>query len=319
MICVTFTPCAVCALKRQLVEFLSQSATIYSSLGASSRAWVDIESVHYHEAWIKYGLDKIAPPTIFNAIGPDQIPSIAGSGVLLTGHEIYEREKSLGSKDLMCLRFNISDDDALRWMIEVCHRHTHLNDFTRAALAFELEGARLRFQARENMIAGGQGLANLPYPETNVRRCISAIADVKERTAGKVIVICEPNRAHPDVIRALRDGEISIDRAYQWMQLSPVEQIKSFSGYRSHSRSNANRIRKEEQQFRREAEESLKGNRDPLRAHEIARALLQISELNTTVTVVESDMPFLAVSSSLLKALHIQTSLFSESDKWGKK
>jgi hypothetical protein len=298
-----------------MVELLSQPATIYAGLGPSRREWVDIDSMHYHDAWIKYGLNKTSPPTIFNVIGPDPIPSIGESGVLLTGHDAYEQEKSMGSKKLMCLRFHISDDDALRWMIEICHRHTRLNDFTRAALAFELEGAQLRFQARENMIAGGQGMANLPYPQTNVRRRISAIADVKERTAGKVIFICDRDRAHQDVIRALRDEEISIDRAYHWMRLSHDDQVKALGQHRNQSHANANRTRSEERKFQREVEKSLKGNRDLLKPDQIARALLQTSELKATVIVVESDEQFLAVSSSLLKILRIQASLFPNSGK----
>ena len=302
-------------LKRRMVELLSQPATIYAGLGPSRREWVDIDSIHYHDAWIKYGLNKTSPPTIFNVIGPDPIPSVGESGVLLTGHDAYEQEKSMGSKELMCLRFQISDDDALRWMIEICHRHTRLNDFTRAALAFELEGAQLRFQARENMIAGGQGMANLPYPQTNVRRRISAIADVKERTAGKVIVICDCNRAHPDVIRALRDGEISVDRAHKWMGLSQDDQAKALVQHRDLARANANRTLREEQKFRRELEISQKGKPDPLKPDQIAKALLQASELNASVIVVDSAEPFLAVSSSLLKALRIEASLFPSNGK----
>lgn len=301
------------ALKRQIVGPLSQPATIYSGLGLSRRESVDIESVHHHDSWIKYDLDKIAPLTIFNAIGPDPIPSIGESGVLLTGQDVYRQAKSAGSKKLDCLRFRVSDDDALRWMIEVCHRHTRLNDFTRAALAFELEGAQLRFQAKQNMIAGAQGLATLPYPQVNVRRRISATADVKERTAGKVIIICD--RAHQDVIWALRDDEISVECAYRWMRLGHEDQVKALGQHRSKSRANTNHMRSEERKFKRELEVSLKGSPDPLEPDQIARALLQTSELKATVIVVESDEPFLAISSSLLKILRIQAPLFPNSGK----
>lgn len=295
------------------MELLSKPATIYSGLGQSRRETVDTHIVHYHDAWIKYGLDKIAPPTIFNALGPDPIPSIGESGVLLTGYDVYERERLARSRELVCLRFRVSDEDALRWMIDACHRHTRLNDFTRAALALELEGAQLRFQAKENMIAGAQGLATLPYPQVNVRRRISAIADVKERTAGKVILICD--RAHQDVIRALRDDEISVDRAYQWMRLSQEDQVKALGQLRSQSRANENRMRSEERKFQREVEKGLKGNYDPLTPDQIARALLQTSEHKAKVLVVESDEPFLAVSSSLLKFLRIQAALFPKCGK----
>jgi len=176
-------------------------------------------------------------------------------------------------------------------------------------LALELEGPRLKLQAAENQRAGGEGLATLPHPQTNLRREISFIADVKGRNVGKIIVICD--QAHHDVLRALRDDEISINRACDWMKYSHDDQIKELCQYRSQKRVKGSRIKDEERKFDRELKKSMELTPDPLEANVIARAILQMSGHSAKVFVVESDEPILGISRPLLRELRIQAPLFS--------
>jgi hypothetical protein len=113
------------------------------------------------------------------------------------------------------------------------------NAFTRTELALQQE-RYFQSRALANQAAGGKhkGLANLPNAEhIDVRQEIAGLASVCPRNVGSVKIILK--KAHPQLIEALRNGTVKINRALQLCRLQKAEQIEAlahFLGERSSSK-----------------------------------------------------------------------------------
>jgi len=82
------------------------------------------------------------------------------------------------------------------------------------------------------MRAGGKlkGLANLPEADRiDVRKEIARAAGVGDRNVSNVRAIRQT--AHPTLVRALKEGALSINRAHQLCKLPKAEQLEQFVRY----------------------------------------------------------------------------------------
>jgi hypothetical protein len=125
---------------------------------------------------------------------------------------------------LPCIEYELTEADALRWLLQRNRRSKGLTDFIRVLLALELEPL-LKEKAQSNRRAGGQnkGSSNLTEAERlDVRKEIARIAGVSVGNISKVKQLT--TTAHSDIIKALREKELSIHRAWLWSKLSPEEQ-----------------------------------------------------------------------------------------------
>ena len=117
-------------------------------------------------------------------------------------------------------------------MLQKHRRSNGLNDFNRILLALELE-PWLKQQARFNQQFGGQrkGSSNLTEADRlDVRSEIAAVAGVSTGNVSKVRQLA--STAHPDLLEALRAGEISIHRASILLR-KPEQQLEQLMLYRN--------------------------------------------------------------------------------------
>ena len=125
---------------------------------------------------------------------------------------------------MQCIQYDLSPEEALKWLIQTHRSSPGLNDFVRIELALELE-PRFLHKAQLNRQAGGRGkgLSKLAMAErVNSRREIARIADVSAGNVDKVKQILA--KGCSAVQEAARSQEISINRAEKWSRESQARQ-----------------------------------------------------------------------------------------------
>jgi hypothetical protein len=212
------------------------------------------------------------------------------------------REKRM----LSCLQLEMTEEEALFWLIQKNQRSSSLNDFSRIRLALELE-PWFKARARSNQQLGGRikGSSNLAEADrVDVRSQIAAAADVSEGNVSKVKSLI--SAAHPDVLEALREGEVSINLASSWLCV-PEKQIDELRLHRN--RRGIKRTINSLQSQHRLPRTTSDGRFDISR---ISRAMLAMApDQRPSVLVGELQVPgqVLLLSSALLKALESQGEL----------
>ena len=154
---------------------------------------------------------------------------ITWNGFIIDGHNRFEIATRWNLEyESESKRFK-DENEVKEWMIHNQFGRRNLSNYQRSVLALELESV-FSEKAKKNLktSTGGtnpQPLATLPKAETiNTRKEIAKIADVKERTLGKVKVI--EAKATPEVKAQLSTGEVSINQAYQEIKKEEKNQIK---------------------------------------------------------------------------------------------
>jgi hypothetical protein len=143
---------------------------------------------------------------------------------ILDGYARWQLARQQGRPTLLSLEYDLSEAEALHWLLQKHRRSNGLNDFSRILLAQELEPL-LREQARSNQQLGGQrkGSSNLTEADRlDVRSKIAAAAGVSTGNLSKATHLA--STAHPQVQEALRSGEVSIHRASAWLR-TPKQQL----------------------------------------------------------------------------------------------
>ena len=158
---------------------------------------------------------------------------ITRNGTLIDGYARIQLARLQGKITLPCIEYEMTEEEALHWILQRHRGSNGLNDFTRILLALELE-PWLREKALLNQRAGGQdkGLSKLTEARrVNVRSEIAQAAGVCE---GNVTMVKQlVTVTHPDILEALRRGEIRIHRAWKWSKQSPEKQAEALRFYRS--------------------------------------------------------------------------------------
>ncbi len=151
---------------------------------------------------------------------------------ILAGHARWNLARRQGETTLTCLQLDMTEEEALLWLIQKHQRSDGLNAFCRIFLALELE-PWFKARARCNQQLGGQmkGSANLSEADRlDVRSEIAAAAGVSTGNVSKVKQLT--SAAHPQVLEALRAGEVSIHMAWVWLQ-KPDKQLDALGMYRN--------------------------------------------------------------------------------------
>lgn len=164
---------------------------------------------------------------------------ITQSGILISGFAEWHAAVCAGQSEIDSTEFALNDDEALQLVLTLHRPRACWNALTRTELALQQE-AYLRSKALANQVAGGKhkALANLPEAEhIDVRQEIANLAGVSARNVDKVKIILK--RAHPQLIEALHNGTLRINRALQMCRPPRTEQIEElarFLGERSSSK-----------------------------------------------------------------------------------
>jgi hypothetical protein len=159
-------------------------------------------------------------------------------GMIVDGYARWELARRQGRQTILCLEYDLTDEEALRWLIQSHRPSRGLNSYSRVLLALDLEPC-LQEWARANQQAGGQSKGSSHLTEAqrlDVRSEVAALAGVSTGNVTKVKQLRKA--AHPRVEQAVRTGEISIHRAWQWSRLSPQQQSRELEEYQSRKGTN---------------------------------------------------------------------------------
>lgn len=153
---------------------------------------------------------------------------ITRGGVIIDGYARWELAMKQRVSTLLCVEFDVDEEEALRRILKRHRRSSGWNDYNRICMASQLKDV-VRRRARDNQSAGGhfKGLSKLT--EANVRKEIARAAGVCE---GNVTKVDQLSNADPAVLDALASGEIRIHRAWLWRELAWQLQRERLRQYR---------------------------------------------------------------------------------------
>jgi hypothetical protein len=187
-----------------------------------------VDELRSHPSYIRHRL----------AVSASQISALAGRSdqafqeplaitrdrTVLDGYARWDLARQQGRLILSCIEYDLSEMEALQWILRTHQRSKGLNDFNRIVLALDLESL-FQEKARLNQRIGGQykGSSNLTEAERlDVRSEIAAAAGVSVGNVSKVKHL--KLAARPELEEALRHGEVSIHRAWIWSKGNREEQ-----------------------------------------------------------------------------------------------
>lgn len=151
---------------------------------------------------------------------------------ILDGYARWELARRKRRATLLCLEYDLSDEDALRWLLLRHCRSNGLNDFCRILLALELESC-FKEKGLSNQQAGGKnkGSSNLTEADRiDVRKKIAEAADVSVGNVTKVKQLI--GTPHSELLEALRAGEVSIHWAWKLRTKPPERQQEALMTHR---------------------------------------------------------------------------------------
>jgi hypothetical protein len=157
---------------------------------------------------------------------------VTSTGIVIDGYARLEIARLQGRQTVMCVEFDIPEEEALRRLI-LCHRRlAGLPAFCRIRLALPL-ATSLKKKALQHQQDGGKNKGSSKLTEAqkiDVRKEIAAIVGISVGTLSHASEVLK-NGDH-EILEALRNGEIKIDRAWRWSKQSKVLQRESLRLYR---------------------------------------------------------------------------------------
>ncbi len=146
---------------------------------------------------------------------------------IIDGYARLDFARRRGRAEILCIEHDISEEESLRRFIETHLPCRGLNAYCRIIFALDVEQV-LKDRAQANQQAGGRdkGSSNLTEAKNlDVRSEIAAIAHVSTGNVTKVKQLRKT--ASAEVNHAVRTGEISIHKAWQWSYESPEQQSEN--------------------------------------------------------------------------------------------
>ena len=160
--------------------------------------------------------------------------SVTSTGIVIDGYARLEIARLQGRQTVLCVEFDIPEDEALRRLI-LCHRRlAGLPAFCRVKLALPLAKS-LKEKALQHQQNGGKNKGSSKLTEAErveVRKEIAAAAGVSVGTLSHALEVLKTG--DPEILRALCNGEIKIDRAWRWSKESRSHQRDSLKLHRRH-------------------------------------------------------------------------------------
>jgi len=191
---------------------------------------VRIDELRSHPS---YALHHVAVPaaqiSVLSSLGEFAFREpivITRDRIVVDGYARLHLARQQGRGTIVCLKYDLTEEEALRWLVQSRRPSRGLNAYMRIILALDSE-PYLREKARENLRAGGRSKGSSNLTESNridVRSEVAAIAGVSTGNVTKVKQLRKTAEAALE--QAVRDGEISIHRAWLWSYESPERQLE---------------------------------------------------------------------------------------------
>ncbi len=196
-----------------------------------------LDELHPHPSYVRHQLSVPASKLSALAERGDlafrEPIVITQGGIIIDGYARFELARRQNRTTLPCRQYELTEAEALDRLVESHHRSGALNAFCRTLLALDLE-SWFKERARSNQRAGGRnkGSAKLTEAERlDVRAEIASVADVSVGNVSKVKQLVRT--AGPELLQALRSGEISIHWARENSKRSPKEQREALWLYQN--------------------------------------------------------------------------------------
>jgi hypothetical protein len=227
---------------------------------------------------------------------------------ILDGYARWELARKQDRPTLSCLEYDLSEEEALLWLLQKHRRSNGLNDFNRILLALELE-PWLKQQARFNQQLGGQRKGSSKLTEADRLDVRTRIAAAAGASAGNVSKVRQLEmHAHPALLQALREGEVSIHRASLWLR-TPAKQLDQL------------RLHQNRRGITRTINTLLRAHRPPHSAREVQLDIQRIGSAlaamaperraSVLVGTVQAPGKAMLLTSDLLQALESQGELLT--------
>ena len=198
-----------------------------------------LDELHPHPAYVRHHL-AVAAHKLSALAELDDLPFrdplvIMCDGTILDGYARWELARLQERPTLICIRYEMTEAEGLHCLIRRHCGSSGLNHFCRILLALELE-PWLRERALSNQRAGGQNKGSSKLTEARRLDVRSEIAKASGACNGNITKVKRlMTTAHPEVLDALRNGEIRIHRAWRWSRESSEAQIEMLRLFRSKS------------------------------------------------------------------------------------
>jgi hypothetical protein len=144
---------------------------------------------------------------------------------VVDGYARWQLARQQGRGTILCTEYDVSEEESLYWLVQSRRPQRGLNAYTRIILALDAE-PYLQDKARANLRLAGKGSSNLTdHNRLDVRSQVAAIAGV---SAGNVTKVKQLRKTAESAIeQAVRDGEISIHKAWLWSYDTPQRQLEN--------------------------------------------------------------------------------------------
>jgi hypothetical protein len=149
---------------------------------------------------------------------------ITTDGSIIDGYGRWQLAVQQGRPTVICIQYELTEEEALLWLLQTHCRSDGLNPFCRILLAQELESPS-KALALANQRRGGRGKASSMLTEderVDVRSRIATRARVSVGNVSKVQQLT--TTAIPELLKALRYGEISVNLGWLLSKKPPAEQ-----------------------------------------------------------------------------------------------
>ena len=194
-----------------------------------------LDELRPHPSYVRHGLSS-SPKQLSALVAIGELAFrepivVTSNGLIVDGYARFELAQRQRRETVLCLEYELSEEEALRWLLQRHRPSQGLSAFNRALLALDLEPS-LQERARANQQRGGQskGPSSLTEAQTvDVRSKIAGDAGVSPGTLDKVRKV---KSADPKIREAARAEEISIHMASQWWHLPAHQQLKKLEEYR---------------------------------------------------------------------------------------
>ncbi len=144
---------------------------------------------------------------------------------ILAGYARWKVGRRWGETTLPCFQLDLTEEEAILWIIQKHRQSNGLHAFSRILLALELE-PWFREQAQANQSIGGRDKVRSKLTEDRRFNCRGQIAKVAGVSAGNVTKVKQLRcSAAPQLLDALRADEVSIHHAWKLSKLSVEKQL----------------------------------------------------------------------------------------------
>jgi hypothetical protein len=195
-----------------------------------------VDELRPHPSYIRHKLSvtgsQLSALAAQGSIALQQPLMITRDRRIIDGYARLDFARRQGRVSILCIEYNLTDEEALIWLIQSRRPCRGLNAYIRILMALDL-APDLQEKARAKQQAGGQNKHSSNLTKATRLDVRSEIASVAGSSTGNVTKVSQLRRtAHPTVEEALRGGEISIHKAWLWRNESLETQFKNLRLWR---------------------------------------------------------------------------------------